>query len=495
MKRLETIWRENSTLQLTEKFMSVVDILRNSKSFIFCLNNNEKSYFNGLIEEIIGKVKDLKLKEELDKRLKEHYENQNNKIQQHNQAYLNDISDSNSLDNEKDSLFSFFDNNGQNKQKEETKKFLEDDEIWFFNDPLHTSNERFSEDVEMEDVSDDSKSKSLDNIKNEEHSVPLDSIDEPLNLEDSLHPEQNTLSDSSSKEEMKNDNSLESQDKDDMAYFERLLSERNDWDTFRLAQNPMMTQEERICFYKSNMSQNEYSQIENPIIFYGDSDEDDIKFLSQSQMSESCSEPSKKIKQECPSSINIQQINNTKEFTPTKEVIMIKVETQAPVTTVKIENSNKLESPTKINKQSNLYTSWKEDILKPIVIVKKQNDQSSLLNNTDINSEGTDSFTYDQEISEQIENQLYNNKTKPIKKWFDYKKDIIEFDYGKGISSYDIELNLKLNKMQESTEKMESSYFESLLKTSKSKLSYPESKVSINLQTMLETSSESLKKM
>jgi hypothetical protein len=64
--------------------------------------------------------------------------------------------------------------------------------------------------------------------------------------------------------------------------FEALLSQCH---TYRLPQNPMMTQEERISFIKNNQSQLEYSQIQNPIEA-SNSQDDEILFVSLSQLKE-----------------------------------------------------------------------------------------------------------------------------------------------------------------------------------------------------------------
>lgn len=47
-----------------------------------------------------------------------------------------------------------------------------------------------------------------------------------------------------------------------------------------------MTQDERISFIKNPNSNSQYSQIQNPIFYDRDSDDDEIQFLSLSQCDE-----------------------------------------------------------------------------------------------------------------------------------------------------------------------------------------------------------------
>ena len=238
-----------------------------------------------------GQLKDLKYRAKVEQRRKEENESKLNMLSQYNQIYF-DVSENNSsFDNDSNNWYSLFDPKNKDKQKEEeSKQFLEDDEICFNDDPyLRFLQQQMAWEVEMVDDS----QKIIENPwpfkQKEELSVPLISdikVDnDKAKIADEKNWEHTQIIKENGINELKKSNIFTNCLEGEIE-FEKILAEWNDSTIFRLGQNPMMTQEERICFYKNIATQNDYSQIENPIVVYGDSDEDEIKFLSMTQVND-----------------------------------------------------------------------------------------------------------------------------------------------------------------------------------------------------------------
>ena len=279
------------TAEITDKFKLIIDMLKNNQSFIFWLNNNERNLFSCIIKEVNEQLRNFKLLTALEQKRKEENESKFNQLNQHRQNYFNDMSEHNSsFENDSNHCYSLFDSQiHPQKIEEENKQFLEDDEISFFSDTyIKYLQDQIGADVEMADVSSDVNNHPAEvEIQNSQPIILNSSDRRDVWVNQLKETESSNLQISNQKYFSSNKESqIFSKTEEKTTEFDKLLAESNQKSTFRLAQNPLMTQDERIWFYKSISTQNEYSQIENPILIYDDHDGDEIKFLTQTQMEE-----------------------------------------------------------------------------------------------------------------------------------------------------------------------------------------------------------------